>query len=61
VKSFIFGRQFRSFLKTNTFRALSLNGCKMAHSVVHYLRNKTSVPVFYRSNKIWVRVWMRMN
>jgi len=27
---------------------------------VFYLRNKTSVPVFYRSNKIWVRVWVPM-
>ena len=26
-----------------------------------YLRNKTSVPVFYRGNKIWVRVWVVMN
>ena len=25
------------------------------------LRNKTSVPVFYNMNKIWVRVQMRMN
>jgi len=25
------------------------------------LRNKTSVPVFYCGNKIWVRVWVRMN
>jgi len=24
------------------------------------LRNKTSVPVFYRGNKPWVRFWMRM-
>ena len=24
------------------------------------LRNKTSVPMFYRGNKIWVRVWVRM-
>jgi len=25
------------------------------------LRNETSVPVFYRDNKIWVQVWVRMN
>ena len=24
-------------------------------------RNKTSVPVFYRGNKIWVRIRMRKN
>jgi len=26
-----------------------------------YLRNETSVPVFYRGNKTWVRVRVRMN
>ena len=26
-----------------------------------YLRNTTYVPVFYRGNKIWVRVRVRMN
>ena len=25
------------------------------------LRNKTSVTVFYRGNKTWVRVWVLMN
>ena len=25
-----------------------------------YLRNKTSVPVFYCINNIWVRVWVRI-
>jgi len=25
------------------------------------LRNKTSVPVFYRGNKIWVQVWVHMS
>jgi len=25
-----------------------------------YLRNKTYVPVFYRGNKIWVQVRVRM-
>ena len=27
----------------------------------YQLRNKTSVSVFYRNNKIWVQVWVRMN
>ena len=26
-----------------------------------YLRNKTSIPIFYCGNKIWVWVWVRMN
>jgi len=25
------------------------------------LTNETSVPVFYRGNKIWARIWVRMN
>jgi len=25
------------------------------------LRNKTSLSVFYRGNKIWVQVWVLMN
>jgi len=29
-------------------------------SLFVYLRNKTSVPVFYRGNKIWVRVRVRV-
>jgi len=33
----------------------------MKHFEFFSLRNETSVPVFYRSNKIWVRVWVRMN
>jgi len=24
-----------------------------------YLRNKTSVPVFNRGHKMWIRVWVR--
>jgi len=28
--------------------------------VIYYLSNKTSVPVFYRVNKIWVLVRLRM-
>ena len=28
---------------------------------MYYLRNKTSVPVFYRGSNIWVRVRVRMN
>ena len=31
---------------------LTLNGC---------FRNETAVPVFYRGNKLWVRVRVRMN
>jgi len=27
----------------------------------HYLKFKTSVPVFYRGNKLWVRVRVRIN
>ena len=27
----------------------------------HYLRYKTYVPVFYRGNKLWVRVRVRIN
>jgi len=31
------------------------------HGTVLELRNKTSVHLFYRMNKIWVQVWVRMN
>ena len=38
---------------------LILRQCLYGNSVD--LRNKTSVSVFYRGNKIWVRVRVRMN
>ena len=49
-------------LKTAPFCGLVLiyELCRMLHIHVK-LRNKTCVPVFYRSNKIWVQGLVRMN
>ena len=43
-------------IHTQVYVVVSLMPVRFAH-----LRNKTSVPVFYRGNKTWVRVRMHMN
>ena len=44
-------------------RCLDAGGLQVKSSNIdsYRLRNKTYVPVFYRGNKIWIRVQVRMN
>ena len=44
-----------------SFYYFQISKSKLRSSENKYLRNETSVPVVYRSNKTWVRVLVHMN